>query len=322
MAGKNTETGDLGLRVRLQDLQVFISAVELGGMKKAAIRLGISQPFVTQTIKRMEAIFGVPLVERTRSGIGPTIYGEALLKRGLVAFDEVHQTINDIQSLKDINRGDVRFSAPQGVGSVIFADIVEQFIDQNPEAALHLRVETSLEEGLVKLRNRYSDFTIGALPRPLSPALETDDLKIDRVVEDEIVLVVGKDNPLLKKKDIRPVNLIGQRWILPPKEEWYRSVLVRWFKSAGLAVPSPSVVTSSAPVVAKLTGAGKYVTLRSRLFARYHGLGELRCNLPTTRFSWSIITIKGRTLSPIAERFIEFSRDRLRKSAREMGMAQ
>lgn len=322
MASRKNQKYDLNLRLRLQDLQIFISAIELGGMKKAAIRLGISQPFVTQTIKKMEQTFGVPLIERTRSGIEPTLYGKAVLKRGFIAFDELHQTTNDIKSLQDATKGDVRFSAPQGVGSVIFADVVADFIEKNPHASVQVRVETSLQEGLSKLRDRYSDFLIGALPRGVNSELETDDLTIERVIQDEIVVVVGQKSPLLKKKNIRPGHLIDQRWILPPRDDWYRNVVVRWFKSENLTVPSVSVVTSSAPVVAKLVAAGSYVTIRSRLFARYNALQELKCSLPRTQFSWCIIRIKGRTLSPTAERFIDLSRSTLKTTAKALGLPQ
>lgn len=318
MAGRKNKNDDANLRLRLQDLQVFILAIELGGMRKAASHLGISQPFVTQTIKKIEQTFGVPLIERTRSGIEPTIYGKALLKRGFIAFDELNQTINDIKSLSDSSKGDVRFSAPQGVGSVIFAEVVEDFIKKTPNASIQLSVESSLQEGLTKLRKRYVDFFICALAKPLSAGIDTDDLKMDRVVDDEIVLVVGKDHSLLKKKGVQPADLVDQRWILPPKDEWYHDLLVRWFKSHHRILPSPSVVTSSAPVVERLVSAGGYIAIRSRLFARYHGLHELDCTLPSTKFSWSIVTIKGRTLSPIVERFIELSRSRLKSAAKAM----
>ncbi len=322
MTDKKNKGGEATLRLRLQDLQVFILAIELGGMRKAANQLDISQPFVTQTIKKIEDTFGVPLIERTRSGIEPTIYGKALLKRGLIAVDELNQTINDIKSLSDETRGDVRFSAPQGVGSVIFADVLAKFIEKNPKSSVYVSVETGLQEGLTKLRKRYIDFVIGALPRPLNPSFETDDLKMDRVVEDEIVLVAGKDHPMLKRKDIRPSDLVNQKWILPPRDEWYHDLLVRWFKDERQVLPFPTVVTSSAPVVAKLVSEGQYVAIRSRLFARYHDLQELKCALPKTRFSWSIVTIKGRTLSPIVERFIEVSRSSLKTAAKEMKISQ
>lgn len=315
MAGKKRKAEDPSLRLRLQDLQVFISTIELGGMRKAANRLNISQPFVTQTIRKIEQAFGVPLIERTRSGIDPTIYGRALLKRGFIALDELNQTVNDIKSLSDSSRGDVRFSAPQGVGSVIFADVVGRFIEKNRNASVHVSVETSLQESLAKLRNRYRDFAIGALPRPLNVNAEIDDLAIERVLDDEIVIVVGQNHPLLKQKRIRLADLVDQRWVLPPREEWYHDVLIDFFRREKLVLPSPSVVTSSAPVVAKLVQHERYVAIRSRLFVRYHGLIELRSGLPSTSFSWSIITIKGRTLSPVVERFIAFSRDSLKSAA-------
>lgn len=54
----------------------------------------------------------------------------------------------------------------------------------------------------------------------------------------------------------------------------------------------------------------------------YHGLQELKCALPKARFSWSIVTIKGRTLSPIVERSMEVSRDGLKIAAKTMQLPQ
>src|ERR1043166_5655947 len=120
---------------------------------------------------------------------------------------------------------------------------------------------------------------------PLRSNLEIDDLKIDRVLYDEIVLVAGKEHHLRKHQTVKLAQIVNERWIMPPKEEWYHGWLIKLFREEGLILPAPSVVTSSAPVVARLINEDKFVAIRSRLFARYHGLLELKCPLPNTKFS-------------------------------------
>jgi hypothetical protein len=56
-------------------------------MAKAATELGVSQPAILKIIADLEHALGVQLLDRNRRGIEPTIYGDALLRRGLVALD-------------------------------------------------------------------------------------------------------------------------------------------------------------------------------------------------------------------------------------------
>src|SRR6476659_2333855 len=84
-------------RVKLHDLRVLMSVVEMGSMNKAAERLATSQPAVSRAIADLERALGVRLLERTPGGIQPTQYGQVILKRGLAVFDELRQGVKDIR---------------------------------------------------------------------------------------------------------------------------------------------------------------------------------------------------------------------------------
>src|SRR5580700_7158480 len=89
--------GQIGRRLKLRDLHVFQTVVQRGSMAKAAQQLGVSQPAVSEVIADLEHILGVRLVDRSARGVEPTIYGGALLKRSVAAFDELKQSIRDIE---------------------------------------------------------------------------------------------------------------------------------------------------------------------------------------------------------------------------------
>src|ERR1700742_1712338 len=91
----------IGRRVRLRDLHVLSATVQAGSMAKAAVALGVSQPVVSEAIADLEAAVGVRLLERSTRGVTPTVYGEAILRRSQVAFDELRQGIRDIEFLAD-----------------------------------------------------------------------------------------------------------------------------------------------------------------------------------------------------------------------------
>ena len=78
----------IGRRLKLRDLHVFLTVAQRGSMAKAAVELGVSQPVVSTVIADLEHAVGVRLFERSTRGVEPTQYGSALLKGGAVAFDE------------------------------------------------------------------------------------------------------------------------------------------------------------------------------------------------------------------------------------------
>src|SRR5690242_350391 len=98
---KTAPENRISRRLRFRDLQVFFAVVQCGSMAKAASELGVTQPAVSEVVAGLEHAFGVRLFDRTTRGVEPTIYGRALHKRGLAAFDELKQGIRDIEFLAD-----------------------------------------------------------------------------------------------------------------------------------------------------------------------------------------------------------------------------
>src|SRR5215470_15831123 len=102
----------VGRRLKLRDLQILRTAARLGSLGKAANELAISQPAVSKAIRDLERLMGTRLLERSPTGVEPTIYGEVLLNRSIAVFDELKQSVIEIDSLGDPAMGDVRLACP------------------------------------------------------------------------------------------------------------------------------------------------------------------------------------------------------------------
>src|SRR5215475_8136595 len=98
----------IGRRVTLRDLHILMAVVRQGGMAKAASHLGTSQSVVSEAIANLEGALRVRLLDRNPRGIVPTLYAQALLKRGNAVFDELKQGVKDIEFLADPSTGEVR----------------------------------------------------------------------------------------------------------------------------------------------------------------------------------------------------------------------
>ena len=80
---------DLRLRrLKLRDLHVLDAVAEAGSMAKAAPRLGMSQPAVSRVVAELEHLLGVPLFDRTATGVELTRFGEAMRRRTATVADE------------------------------------------------------------------------------------------------------------------------------------------------------------------------------------------------------------------------------------------
>ena len=73
----------------------------------------MSQAAVSESIANLERALGVRLLDRSPLGVEPTIYADALLKRGHVVFDELRQGIKDIEFLSDPTLGELRTGYPE-----------------------------------------------------------------------------------------------------------------------------------------------------------------------------------------------------------------
>src|SRR5262247_1022602 len=139
----------IGRRIRLRDLHILLAVVQCKSMAKAAEHLAVSKPVVSKVIADLEHVLGVRLLERDRHGAEPTIYGSALLKRGITVFDELHQGVKDIQFLTDPSAGEVRVGCHPFLASSFVSTMIDRLSRRHPRLVFHLvatQVETLYRE--------------------------------------------------------------------------------------------------------------------------------------------------------------------------------
>jgi DNA-binding transcriptional LysR family regulator len=106
-------------------------------MAKAARQLGVSQPAVSEVIVDLEQALAVRLLDRSAQGVEPTIYGDALLKRSVAVFDELKQSVRDIEFLSNPTAGDLRIGCTESLSTTILPQAISQFSRQYPRVAVH-----------------------------------------------------------------------------------------------------------------------------------------------------------------------------------------
>src|SRR5687768_14283330 len=100
--GKTMEAIErIAQRLTFRDLRIVAAVAKAGSMGKAAVQLAISQPVVSKAVSDLERELGLTLFDRTPTGVEPTIYGQALIRCSALVFDDVRQSLKELEFLTD-----------------------------------------------------------------------------------------------------------------------------------------------------------------------------------------------------------------------------
>jgi DNA-binding transcriptional LysR family regulator len=300
----------IGRRLRLRDLHVFFTVVQKGSMAKAAAHLGVSQPAVSEVIADLEHALGVRLLDRNPQGIEPTVYGRAMLKRSIVVFDELKQSIRDIEFLADPSVGEVGIGCAESLAFSVLAPVIQQFSRQYPRVAVRVNQMVTPNLDLPELRDRRVDFVLARLARP--PADGGDDVNVEVVFHDELIIAAGMHTRWAGRRTIDLAELVNEPWIFTPPNSWNDTILIAAFRARGLEVPKAVLTTFSFHLRASLLATGPFVTsLPASVLAanvNWFSLKGLPVDLPAQPWPVAIVTLKNRTLSPVVQLFIDHLR--------------
>jgi DNA-binding transcriptional LysR family regulator len=299
-------------RLKLRDLQVLATVADTGSMAKAAPKLAMSQPAVSRVIAEMEHLLGVPVFDRTASGVELTAYGKVLRRRATNVTDELRQGLGELSFLADPTQGEIVIGTTEPM-TALTATIVQRMTAAYPKVAFDVVAADTL--GLhEKLRERAIDI---AVSRMASSFDAYEDLHAEALFEDELAVIGGKDNKLTRRRGLTLRDLLDEPWLLgPPNQSFLRPFIEEAFRSEGLTVPRARVTSSSHAMQINLIAAGPFLTILPRAILRYprpHPLfAALPVRLPTTRRPVGLVRLRHRSVSPIVELFCKLAREAAR----------
>lgn len=285
-------------RVSLRDLRVLVSVIESGSMGKAAKLLATSQPAISRSIADLEQAFGVRLLERNALGVEPTPYGTALLRRGIAMFDELGQGVKDIGFLADPSVGDLKIAASIALAEGLVCSVMSDLTCQYPRLNFDV-LASDTATAYRALLDRKVDLAVVHVIDPIS----TEQMHVEMLLRDPHVVVAGAQNPLLRKRRIKLADLVDEPWAMPPPGSPYCSVVLEAFRANKLQMPR-SVISSTLPVRTTLLATGPFLSMVPRSVMQFPPknllLGTLPIDLLATARPLALVTLKNRTLNPVA----------------------
>jgi DNA-binding transcriptional LysR family regulator len=298
----------IGRRMKLHDIHVLMAVVQAGSMGKAAAVLNTTQSAISRSIADLEHTVGVRLLDRSPQGVEPTHYGRALLKRSTVVFDELKQSVQDIEHLSDPGAGELCIgSSPAQAEGFVFA-VLDRLSRQYPRIAVQV-VLGGILELCDQLRERRIDLGFSRMSGPVPP----EDIDQEVLFEDPLIVVAGTANPWARRRKIELAELVNEPWTWSSPGTLIDSLVVEAFRANGLKPPRATIYAGAINMRLKLVATGRFLAVVPASTLRFHdnraSIKMLPLDLPTTHEQTGIITLKNRTLNPTAQLFIECARE-------------
>jgi DNA-binding transcriptional LysR family regulator len=296
----------IGRRLKLRDLHVLFAVVQWGSMAQAARHLAMSQPAVSKVIAYLEHVLRVRLLDRSSRGIEPTLYTHALLKRGHVVFDELRQSIRDIEFLADPTVGEVRVASQETFAAGLLPAAIYRLSRRYPGIVVHVIQSTTLRE-YRELRERKVDLVL----ERMVGGFAAEDINIEILFNDPYLVVVGTRSRWARRRAVSLAQLVNEPRALQ-QEAGVNALIAQAFKAQGLTVPKARVTAGSMVLRNYLLGTEGFLSVLPasvlRQNAKQWSLKALPVDLGVKPRSVAVVTLKHRTLSPVVLLFIEHLR--------------
>jgi DNA-binding transcriptional LysR family regulator len=214
----------------IRHLRYFVMLVEERNFERAAARLGIAQPGLSQQIIALEAIVGLPLLDRSKRSVNLTATGQALFEE---AVKIVAQTDAALAKLRRVGRGE---SGRLMIGYVasaaysgLFTERLAAFRSAYPEVDLQL-VEMEMRQQLKRLAEGEIDFGYIRPPAPVPPGLQ-----VMTVLREPLVVALAAGHRLASKNAIDLRDVAEEVFITPrqPDDVGFHANTLRACTEAG-----------------------------------------------------------------------------------------
>jgi DNA-binding transcriptional LysR family regulator len=297
-------------RLKLRDLRLLLAVMEFGSMAKAATHLNLTQSGVSKAVADIEHTLGIKLFDRTSQGVEPTLYGQALRKWGNAIFDDLRLGVGEIEHLADPTTGELRIGCTEAMTAGFVSAVIDRLTRRLPRLVLRVTQDDPSRLQGTYLRERKIEFAVGRIQ---SPFVE-EDMQAEILFKEKAFVVAGKQNKWVRRRNITLADLKDESWSLPPPENMAGYQFLNAFRGSGLDYPPrSSVVALSTQLHVSLVATGRYLGILPGSMLQFCGkrlsLNVLSIDLPIQPRPVGVVTLKDRTLSPIAELFIECARE-------------
>ncbi|MFE7976067.1 LysR family transcriptional regulator [Streptomyces shenzhenensis] len=241
--------------MRLEHVEELLVIAEEGSVTRAAARLHLSQPALTQHMQALERELGVPLLRRHKRGTHLTAAGRAFLEDAGPAVERVQKAMRTARRAVEGGEVTVRLATIRSVSSGLLPSLVRSALRELPQMQIELSEFGHASQVEEAIRSGLADVAIGP-----PPASETGFVEQLLTEEFRVVLPPAQLQQWKHSSTVELAQLAHERWVLYHDDHGLAELVSQATLAAGFS-PRAAVRTSQVDAALNLAIAGLGVAI-------------------------------------------------------------
>ena len=289
--------------MELRQLRYLVALAEERSFTRAAAKVLVAQPALSQQIAKLEAEVGLPLVDRTTRRVAMTEAGDRLVDHARRVLKQVDVAREDLADLAGLRGGRLTLGTTQTVGGLHVSGLLAEFYRRHPAVDLSVREDLSVNLARA-LQADELDLAFITLPEARAEGLELEALS-----REELVAVLPKDHDLASRPGLLVAELAGETIVTFREGATIRRRLTEAAARAGFE-PRIAFETNEVARMRALVAAGLAIAILPRSDAERPGeeVATVPFDEPEFRHVVYMATRAGRHHSPAARAFMDLTR--------------
>lgn len=288
-----------------KSLRYFLQLIETMNYTQAAQILGITQPALTQQLKKLERTIGTPLFGQIGKKLYLTEAGKQMQSAAVELLQTINSVVENIQEFTKKDQGTISIGVLETLDMRIFRDFVLQFAKKYPQIKLNIigysrrRLWQKLDKNLIDLAIMYLPDNTRREDVALQNQYDHFDFYKDRIV------VLSHKAKLLSGNSYPVSKFVNSKWVAFPDNFYLSQLMYSYFGSENKAKIALTFSKASDLVAAANAGADTYLS-RSYYLLHKDRIKPIAIYLKNDKeFSISMVYRKGKLEIPRIDNFIK-----------------
>jgi len=288
--------------MELRDIEYFAVLAEHRHFGRAALALGITQPALSKSVRRLEAVLGVKLVHRMAKGLELTPEGSALQLRVRELRTSLRSVSREIKEIGDGLVGSLRVGVGGAISEDFLASAFAKLREEAPRATLSVTVSDN-DVMVPALREGELDLIVNYYM-----TIQTEGILCEHLYYDHYVVCAAADHRLTGRKQVELRDLVGESWAWAEPSLGSQQKLRETFRDAGLPPPSVGLECRSTALRLRSVANSNLLDFTSAAVIGQLGSPDIKV-LPVKELTWrrsvGLLRRKGAYLPRAAQRLID-----------------
>jgi len=239
--------------MEIHQLRYFVAVAEEGNFSRAAAKVRVAQPSLSQQIRKLEAEIGQPLFDRLPCSVVLTEAGRCLLDYARQILASIGDARRCVDELKGKIAGDVAVGAIPTIAPYVLPELVVTFQKHYPDVTLHIVEDVT---AVISRRVEAGELDVALA----STCQRSPTLRVEHLGKEPLLALVPEGHALAKQSVITLDDLKSQRFLLLHEMHCLSQQVHRLLESRRLH-PEVALAGSQLSTIANMVAAGIGVSI-------------------------------------------------------------